>query len=119
MKRIHLRSCDNEDSQPTFDEIKRILEAPMKRHEVDIPGILTESKIRRLFQTLHFCSQSLSALATVISFGLQDVLSGKVKLTSDAGDRIPILGHLIRANVRDCLKTAVKCAVQTWLHHGF
>lgn len=112
MKRIHLRSCDNEDSQPTFDEIKRILEAPMRRHEVDIPG-------RRLFQTLHFCSQSLSALATVISFGLQDVLSGKVKLTSDAGDRIPILGHLIRANVRDCLKSAVKCAVQTWLHHGF
>ena len=114
MKRVHLR---DEDSHPTFDQMKQILELPLRDNEDGILSTLTESKTRQLSQTLHFCSQSLNALANIISLALQDILSGKVKLTSDA-DRMPIIGHLISANVRDCLKMAVKCAVQTWLHHG-
>jgi len=105
MKRVHCRSCDNEGI-PTFAE--QIL---------NLPTSIGNS--RKLAQSLHFCSQSISSLAEIISFGLQDISSGKVKASTEMLKRIPFIRHFIGSNIRESLKTVTAVAVATLLRHGY
>lgn len=104
MKRVQCRSCDNEDMHPTFVELKQILNLPTRNDA----------------QSLHFFSQSISCLAEIISFGLQDILNGNIKASTEMfNNRIPFIRHFIGCNIRDGLKTATTIAVVTLLRHGY
>ena len=114
MKRVQCRSCDKEDMHPTFAELKEILNLPTRNDEDVSIG-----NSRKLAQSLHFFSQSISSLADIISFGLQDIFSGKVKASTEMFNRIPFIRHFIGCNIREGLKTATANAVATLLRHGY